>query len=173
MVLRIPNNPLDETTFLTKLRPVILPGTQLALHSPSGTGGELIYVQQMFALTQGAFPAISLYGNGEHTQRTATGSASGERTVVLEYIDRWDTQTLPIEIIRANIRLELDRIISNVQEYLTMYEGFDVSGTIIPVTLLDYSVEEYDKQPIDKYDLGMTLGAAKLFLTFAIHPYAI
>lgn len=173
MILRLPNNPLDELTFLQCLAPILLPGTQLAAGSPSGTGIERIYIQSIYQLTLGAFPALSVYGGGEQTQRTALRSASGERTIVIEYLDRWDAQTLPIETIRTNIRAELDRIIANIQEFLTAHEGFTINGVTYPVTLLTYSIEEYNKQPLDKYDLGMTLGAAQLLPKFAILPYSI
>lgn len=172
-MLREPNDPLNETVLLPLVASILTQGTQFALTTPSQTGLERVYVQQMYRMCQGAFPAILVSAGSQQTSRNSTNSATGTRIIDVDYYDRWDVNTLSMNAIRTNIRLDLERIRANIETYLRDNEGFVVAGTLYPVSVLSFTIGDYSKQLMDRFGLGLSLGAARLTSTLTILPYQI
>lgn len=173
MPLRQPNDPLNELVLLPLFAGIVPAGTQFARTTPSQTGLERVYVQQIYQMCQGAFPAILISAGSQQTNRNSTSTATGTRSVNVDYYDRWDSQTLPMETIRTNIRLDLERIRANIETYMRDHEGFLVNGTLYPISVLAFDIGDYSKQSMDRFGLGLSLGAARLATTFTILPYQI
>src|SRR5258706_2135962 len=103
MALRTPNNPATDATVLGALKQVIVPNTQLAAGSASGTGLEQVYIQSKYAMSLGSFPAVHLSSGKQLYQRDSLSEYIGTFEAILEYYDRWDTQTSTIDALRANL----------------------------------------------------------------------
>ena len=100
------NNPNDALTVMNLLIPHLLgtptPNTTLALNSEDGTGRSRCYVRNLWALSQGEFPAINLSAVAQRFTRNSTSTYLGTITVKVCYYWRWD-QSPETQIGRAHV----------------------------------------------------------------------
>ncbi|SRR5258708_4827484 len=172
MPLRTINNPLNEAVLLSALPSIIAPNTQLALGSVSGNGLELIYVLQKYALSIGPFPAVLISSGVQDVHINSARTYTGTHQVIVGYYDRWDRQTLPIDTIRLDIALELERMKANLETYLKNNRGFTVNSVIYPISIISTRLSGYAKA-LEKEFPGLSVGCRELTIDFGILPYAV
>ncbi len=172
MPLRTANNPLAEATLLAALKPILVPNTQLAAGSTSGTGLELIYVLQKYAMSIGPFPAVLLSSGPQVVHLCSPRAYDGTHRVIVSYCDRWDLQTIPIDTIRQDIAQDLERMKANLENYLAQNRGFTVNSVVYPIEIIATDLSGYRKA-LEKDFPGLSLGCRELTIDFGIMPYAV
>ncbi len=173
MTLRTPNNPLSESVLLGALPPLLAPNTQLALGSPSQTGIELFYVQRKYDLCQGSFPAVLLSSGQQEVVRCSLTTYCGTHSVFVDYCDRWDRQSLPIDTIRLDIAADLERMKANIETYLQTHQGLTINATLYPISILAMQLSGYTKAIDVLAAAGFAIGFRRLVLTFNLLPYSV
>ena len=141
----------------------------LALHpviSPS-LWGSTVYIQDRFAMTQGAFPALLLHAGPQTYQRNSTSTYLGVLTVLCEIVDRWDTQPNTIKTIRDSLAADLEIMKHNVSADESLKIGLTNYSTSVPKIGLSPYEGSFDttEQP------GVVLVKRIMTLTINILPY--
>src|SRR5579885_3673305 len=110
------SNPNTDIVVLNALGNVLLPGTRMAsLQAAITPSPKKFYVQQKFALTQGKqFPALHLSSGSQSYHRISTNHYEGTLLAIVEYYDKWTSQSSQHDTIRANIAADLEIMKSNV-----------------------------------------------------------
>src|SRR6266702_6792576 len=171
---RIQNNPLPENILLPLLVPVLVPGTQLALGSSSGTGVEQVYVTNKFALSQGRFPAVLLSPGTLISYRCSLTTYDATPVVDVVYYDRWDRQPgLTTDDLREQMESDLQRMYSNLESFLDRNQGFTVNGQVYPVSLGTPTFTAYDKEALEREFPGLPLDARVMHIPCIILPYHV
>lgn len=173
MALRTANNPLSEAVLLAALPSVLAPNTQLTLSSSSGTGQELFYVLQKYALSIGPFPAVLISSGTQDVHINSPHTYTGTHQVIVGYYDRWDRQTLPIDTIRLDIAQELERMKANLETYLKNNRGFTAGGVVYSISIISTKLSGYNTRPLEKDFPGLPVGCRELTIDFGILPYAV
>jgi len=165
---RLPNNPTTDVVVLGALRQVIVPNTNLALISASGTGLENVYIQNKYAISQGVFPAVHLYTGKQHYLRDSRSTYIGTMEAVVEYYDRWDSQPNTIDTVRAAIAADLERMKANVESN----EQLTIGITSYTVGILKEMLSPYPGE-FDRNFPGLHLVYRTFTITFNILPFDV
>ncbi|SRR6266568_4808362 len=171
--LRSPNNPNAADATMTILKALIavdpitgLGNTVLAQGTASGTGVEVIYIEQKAELMAGNFPALLLM-TGQQTAKIAGGPAyEAESTIIAVYYNRWDRSPLTIDAIHTAMRQDLQRMQSNLESNQGLaYQRLYHAMSITPFVISGYDQELDERVP----DVALV----KCSLTMTIHslPY--
>lgn len=173
VTLRTPNNPIAEPTLLAALKPILrgypTPNTNLAAISPSQTGDEYIYINDVsaFALDSTPFPGVLLAVGPQRYGRNSRATFAGTFTAVVRYFDRWEQTTRTYDQVWADITTDLLRMQSNVETNDSLSQG----GAAYTMSLPDLSLSPYQGQVFDEPVPGMKLIHRDLTLNFNILPY--
>lgn len=137
------SNPNTDIVILTALGNVLLPGTRLAtLQAVVTPMPKPFYVQDVFEMSKGMFPAIHLSSGSQSHHRISTNHYEGELLAIVTYYDKWTSQTKTNDAIRANIAADLEIMKSNVSKNESlMYNNVAYSVSIPRITLSPYKGE--------------------------------
>lgn len=172
MPLRNPNNPNTPTVVMTVMKQVMLvdvvsglPNTQLGLNQVR-LGVSLVYIENKYAMAQGAFPALHLC-RGKQTYHSAGGPRgyAGGQEILIEYFDRWDQQPNTIDAINANNIADLDRIQANLETN----NSLAFQGIAYAISIPDISPSPYQGE-IDT-ELGIHLVKHQMSVMVNVLPY--
>lgn len=135
MPLRAANDPIDDTGLLTALASILTPGTQFE------ADGGTVLINTWDPVEQGTttYPVIVLEDGDQTTRHAAWRTWQDTLLVKMCYVDRWDTQTNTMSVIRAQIKADLQRIKSNIQDNSNLV----VSGTPNNVNLRRMVISGY------------------------------
>jgi hypothetical protein len=92
--------------------------------------------------------------------------------VHLLYFDRFDEQTMTLDSLRDQIRVDLVRMQANIETYLHANEGVSVNGTVYPVSLTKAVFSGYDTALVKDFP-GLALAQRTLDISLSILPYAV
>ncbi len=170
--LRQPNNPNTDVVVLGVIKNLLAvdpvtgqPNTQLGINQ-ANLGKDLIYIQNKYQMSQGAFPAVHLSSG---TQRYAKDSRStwlGLVNVIVEYYDRWDKRPDTIETIRAQIAADLERMKANLEDN----NSLAWQGSAYAISLSTIELSPY-KGSIDEQFPGLVLIRRSMTVPVNLLPY--
>lgn len=148
MALLLPNNPETDVVALAVLKQVIVPNTQLALGSSDGTGLTQVYINNLYALSTGSFPAVHLSSERQVYAPRSRSTYTGMVNLHVDYYDHWDSQSATIDSQYAALSLDLERMKANVESNDTLaFQGTNALETVIKIALSPYSPEIDTKFP--------------------------
>jgi hypothetical protein len=154
------------------VKPILLPGTQLAASSQSGTGDELCFIQEkykMYLTLKQDTPTIAVNLSAGQQIHTPEGQFAygGTLDIDVNYYSKWSglfDETL--DAIYADIAADLERMKSNIQENdATEYGGTNHTIGLAKVTLSSYDGQLDDALP------GLSLIKRVMTLSYNIMPY--
>jgi hypothetical protein len=161
------SNPNTDIVVLNALGNVLLAGTRMATLQAAISGATKFYVQQKFALTQGKqFPALHLSSGSQSYHRISTNHYEGTLLAIVEYYDKWTSQSSQLDTIRANIAADLEIMKSNVSKNENLvYNNVSYAVSIPRITLSPYKGE------IDESAAPLKLIYRTMELDISIPPY--
>lgn len=128
-----------------------------------------VLIQNIYQMSLGNFPAFHLTtGQQKHTV-VSMSVYDGVVHIVGTYYDRWDQQPQTIDTIRANIDVDLQLMMTNIQHNSSLVIGTTTHAVSIPeIDLMPYEGE------IDwKTCPGLVLVKRSMTLTVNILPYDV
>jgi hypothetical protein len=170
MPIRDPNNPNTSKVIMGILKNILPANTQLAATSISGTGIELVYVQQKYKMALNMIDGITIAvnmssGNQERTHE-AQRAYAGLTTIEVSYYSKWDTQVQDIDALWASMDDDLERMAANVESNDTT----EYSGTNHTISLQKITFDPYE----GTFDVSLpqiTLIKRCMKLVYSILPY--
>ena len=169
-MLRSSNNPNTDIAIMTILKPLLVPNTQLAATSTSGTGLELVYIQSKWKMAlnmNDAIPIALLLSSGvQEYSNEAQRAYIGIVPINVGYYSRWDDQDQDVDGIWSNISADLERMKSNVESN----DDTEYGGTNHTISLGKIAFSSYEDQK-DETFVGLTLIKRVMTLTYNILPY--
>lgn len=175
--LRQPNNPTPDLVLLNALVVILNTdtqgnyNTQLAQSSQSGTGKELMFVQNKYKMSLSLTPASPYavhLSSGKQSYHYAGGPRwrGGMYEALVQYYARWDTQPSSIDAIRAYLAADLERMKANIERNDSLASG----GVAYAVSVPTIGLSDYKGQ-FDETFSGLTLIYRTMTLTIDILPY--
>lgn len=171
MPLRDSNNPNTDIVIMSTVKPILLPNTQLAASSQSGTGDELCFIQErykMYLTLKQDTPtsAVNLsVGQQIHTQE-GQFAYGGTLDIDVTYYSKWSGLIEDLDAIFADIAADLERMKSNIQEN----DQTEYGGTNHTIGLSKVVLSSYDGQ-LDDALPGLSLIKRVMTLSYNIMPY--
>lgn len=172
MPLRGTNNPNTDIAIMGVLQNILPISTQLAATSTSGTGTELIFIQNKYLMSQAITAeipvAVNLLSGHQTYKRLSQRTYDGMVDITVDYYSRWNDQNTLIDTVWANIASDLERMKSNVESNDSLaYGGQNYAIGIPTITLSPYEGE------IDRTFVGLTLIHRWMLLGVNILPYDV
>lgn len=172
MPLRQINNSNTDIAIMTILKPIIVPDTQLAASSVSGTGLELVFVQQRYqmslVLKQGDVPIAVNISSGIPQEYTpeAQDAFIGLISIDISYYSKWSGQDEDIDTLWSDISADLERMKSNIEDN----DQTEYQGTNHTINLGKTALSPYDEM-LDDTIPGLSLIKRVMTLSYDILPY--
>jgi len=162
------SNPNTDIVILNALGNILLVGTRLAtLQAAVSPTPKAFYVQQKFLMSQGMFPALQLSSGHQAYHRISTNHYEGDIIAIVEYYDKWTSQTSQHDAIRANIAADLEIMKSNAGKNEDLvYNNVNHTTSIPRITLSPYR-GEFDTETVP----GQKLIYRTMELSISIPPY--
>jgi hypothetical protein len=174
MPLREINNPNPDIAIMTLLKSILPTGTQLAATSQSGTGDELIFVQEKYKMSlvlrqDESTSAVNISASTpQEYALEAQRSYSGLLTIDVSYYTKWTGNNEDIETQWADISADLERMKANIEEQdATEYQGTNHTISLEKIALSPYNEQFDDSVP------GITPIKRVMTVTYNILPYGI
>src|SRR5882762_1808139 len=171
MPLRTANNSNTDIAIMTLIKPIMLPNTQLAASSQSGTGSELCFIQKkykMYLTLKQDTPIIATnLSSGQQTYLLeAQRSYSGSIDINVEYYSKWSGLFEDLDTIYAGIAADLERMKANIEENDAIeYGGANHTISIEKIVLSPYDGMLDDALP------GLSLIKRIMTITYNVLPY--
>ena len=177
MPLRTPNNPLANPAILGVLAGCLNQdaqgnyNTQLAQSSQSGTGKELVFVQQKYKMAM-ALKASQPYavllspGKQHYTYGGGPRARMGLYEALVQYYGRWDVQPTSIDAIWAAMDSDLVRMQANIENNDSLVFGSVANAMSVP----SISLSPYEGQ-FDHTFSGLVLPYRTMTLSIEVLPY--
>lgn len=171
MPIRSPNNPNTDIVLMGILKSILLPNTQLAASSISGTGSELCFIQEKYkmylTLKQDApTMAVNISAGQQSYSLEAYRAYSGLIAIEVGYYSKWSGQLEDLDAIYANIAADLERMKANIESN----DATEYSGANHTIGLAKIALSAYDGQ-LDDVLPGLSLVKRTMTLTYNILPY--
>jgi len=172
MPLRSVNNPNVDIAIMALLKSILPTGTQLAASSQSGTGDELIFIQEKYKMslvlrqdTPTSAVNISASTPQEYTLE-AQRSYSGLLAIDVSYYKKWTGNVEDIDTQWSEICTDLERMKANIEEQ----DAIEYSGANHTISLEKIAISPYDAQFDDSIP-GITPIKRVMTLTYNLLPY--
>lgn len=160
-------NPNTDLVIMEAIK-IILPGYPTPNTRLAQVGG-IVSIQSTYPLAQGNFPAVLLYADTQqHIINTGNGY-DGHVVICVEYYDRWDNQPATIDAIRANINVDLQQMMTNLQHNSSLVVG----TTVHAVSLTPIKLSSFKGELDWKLVPGLTLVKRSMDVTVNILPYDV
>lgn len=171
MTLREVNDTSNALAVMTVLASILPAGTQLAagIAASGGQVSDVVYIQNRYKLSLGAFPALHMAEGPQSRNRNSLHTYLGQTTIRATYYDRWDVQVLTQDQIRANMALDLNRMLSNLESD----DEVEYNGAIKTISLANYTLSPYDGEFESTLIPGATLIYRYSDMTFNVLPYVV
>lgn len=171
MPLRGSSNPNTDIVVMGTVKSVMLPNTQLALSSQSGTGAELCFIQErykMYLTLKQDTPTSAVNLSAGQQIHTPEGNPAYGATLDIDvnYYSKWSGQIEDLDAIFADIATDLERMKSNIQEN----DQTEYGGTNHTIGLAKVVLSPYDGQ-LDDALPGLSLIKRIMTLSYNILPY--
>lgn len=161
-------NPNTDIVILNALGSVLLPGTQLQAKQATVTPAPTpFYVHNKFTMSQGMFPALHLSAGTQTYHRISTTHYNGAMIAIVEYYDRWDSQSSTIDAIRASIAADLETMKTNAESNEDLVTSNVAHAVAIPQISLSPYRGEIDAETVPSQKLVYRT----MTLTINILPY--
>lgn len=173
MPLRTVDNPNTDIVVMNTVKSIMLPNTQLAASSQSGTGSELCFIQEKYKLyltlkQETPAIAVNLSAGQQSYSLEAQRSYSGTLDIEVAYYSKWSGLVEDLDTIFAGIAADLERMKANVEENdATEYGGTNHTIGIEKIVLSPYEGQLDDILP------GLSLIKRTMTLTYNILPYGV
>lgn len=162
--LRASNNPNTARVILNAMK-TIATGypTQNTILEPAN-----VYVlsRQLTQLPKAIFPALALWAGKERHKRVGF-EYEGTLPVTASYLDRWESQSIAIETIWANMDADLQRVISNLQSNESLAQG----GVAYTTSISDLEFSDYEAELDDRLVPGITIVKRECTMIVNLLPY--
>jgi hypothetical protein len=172
MPLRSVNNPNTDIAIMAILKSILPANTQLAASSQSGTGQELVFIQEKYKMSlvlrqDTPTSAVNITANTlQEYSLEAQRSYSGLLAIDVSYYTKWTGQNEDIDIQWSEICTDLERMKANVEEQ----DATEYSGTNHTISLEKIALSPYDAQFDDSIP-GITPIKRVMTLTYNLLPY--
>jgi len=172
MPIRDPNNPNTSKIIMGILKNILPVNTQLAATSTSGTGIEIVYVQQKYKMVLGMADGVTVAvnmssGNQERTCE-AYRAYAGVTIIEVGYYSKWDTQIQDIDALWASLDDDLERMAANVESN----DATEYGGTNHTISLQKITFDPYEGQ-FDVSFPQITLIKRCMKLIYNVLPYGM
>jgi|SRR6185295_4247117 len=173
MSLRDANNPNTDIAIMTTIKTILPTDTQLASLSQSGTGSELIFLQEkykMYLTLKQDTPtsAVNLSSGQQTYSLESQRSYSGTLDINVEYYSKWSGLVEDLDTIFADMAADLERMKANVEEN----DAIDYGGANHAIGIEKIMLSPYDGQ-LDDALPGLSLIKRTMTLTYNILPYGV
>jgi hypothetical protein len=171
MPLRDPNNPNPDIVVMSTVKSIMLPNTQLALSSQSGTGQELVFIQEkykMYLTLKQDTPTSAINMSSGLQEHVPEGQFAFSATldINVEYCSKWSGQFEELDDIWKNAAADLERMKANIQENDDTHYG----GTNHTIGLAKLVLSPYEGLLDDTFP-GLSLIKRTMTLSYNIMPY--
>lgn len=171
MTLRNPNNPNTPLAIMQALRTILPVDTKLAETSLSGTGVELIYIQQKYKMALGMTSiqiAVNMHTAMQERYRDALRAYAGVASIDVCYYTRIDSQDVDFDALWSAMDVDIERMAANLESNdTTEYAGSNHTLSLERLTIAPYEPE------LDTSIPNFTLLKRDMSLTFSLLPYSI
>jgi len=169
--LRDSSNPNTDIVVMNTVKAIMLPNTQLEASSQSGTGLELVFIQEKYKLyltLKQDTPTIAVNLSAGQQIHTQEGQFAYGATLDIDvaYYSKWSGQVEDLDTIYADIATDLERMKSNIQEN----DATEYGGTNHTIGLAKVVLSPYDGQ-LDDALPGLSLIKRVMMLSYNILPY--
>lgn len=171
MPLRGSGNPNTDIVVMSTVKSFMLPNTQLALSSQSGTGEELVFIQEkyrMYLLLKQDTPtsAVNISAGQQIHVTEAQSSYTASLDINVEYCSKWSGLFEELDAIYASLSADLERMKANIQEN----DGTEYGGTNHTIGIDKIALSPYDAILDDTFP-GLSLVKRIMTISYNILPY--
>lgn len=171
-MLRTPNNPNTSKVIMSILKNILPLDTQLAASSTSGTGVELVYVQQKYKMSLNMIDsvpiAVNMSAGNQDRYDEAQRAFAGVTTIEVAYYSKWDTQVKDIDALWTAMDDDLERMAANVESN----NATEYNGTNHTIGLQKITFDPYEGV-FDTSIVQITLIKRCMKLVYNVLPYSV
>jgi hypothetical protein len=140
---------------------IILPGTRIS------SLGNPVVIENEFQLSLSRFPCVHIETGKQQYQQQGTNVFDGQVQFIVTYYDRWDQATTGIDVVRKNIKADLEIILANLMDNSSLSLAGDPHAT----SIAKYQLAPYKGELDNTTVQGITLLKRALTITVNVLPF--
>jgi hypothetical protein len=156
-------NPNPDSVIMNAIKSIAPVGTRLA------SLGNPVIIENEYLLSQGRFPAMHIEADRQKYAPVGTNVFDGTAKFVITYLDRWDQATVAIDVIRQNVKSDLETIMENLMHN----SDLAVAGQATAVSISQYQLSPYRGELDSTTVQGMVLLKRTLTITVNVLPFDV
>lgn len=156
-------NPNPDSVIMSAVASIAPIGTRLA------SLGNPVIVENEYTLSQGRFPALHIEADKQKYVPCSTNVFDGIAKFLITYLDRWDQATVSIDVIRQNVKADLEIVMENLMHNSSLA----VAGQATAVSISQYQLSPYRGELDSTTVQGMVLLKRTLTITVNVLPFDV
>lgn len=154
-------NPNTDAVLMPIIGEIILAGTRLA------SLGNPVVIENEYKLSLSRFPAVHIETGKQQYIPNSTETFDGIVQFIVTYYDRWDQATTAIDVVRQNIKADLEIILDNLMQNSSL----SLAGDPHAVSIAKYQLAPYKGELDNNTVQGVTLLKRALTITVNVLPF--
>lgn len=168
MPLRPADNPNTDLVVMQAMAQVACQGTGSTQNTVVAPANVYVQSEDVLQLPATVFPLLHLESL-DLVEECIGEEYAGTLQVRATYYDRWDTQTLTMDQVWANIALDVERVKSNLMDNQSLAVGASAHAVSLPKVRTSPYRGEVDQTTVP----GMTLVKRYMDITVELLPYDV
>jgi hypothetical protein len=156
-------NPNPDSVIMSAIATIAPAGTRLA------SFGNPVIIENEYLLSQGRFPALHIEADRQKYVPCGASVYDGTAKFLITYLDRWDQATVSIDVIRKNVKSDLEIIMANLMHNSSLA----VAGEATAVSISQYQLSPYRGELDSTTVQGMVLLKRTLTVTVNVLPFDV